>query len=331
MPRLQRHARARAAAAAQSSDLSSSIVTVLRLGRIVRVVLILMKLNATQAGMKKMRYRALEGGIEAPVFKVLTLLQELATRAEVEADRVHLRWIIDVIGSNRLYQAVLSPKSSGNKMDTQTEAWLKSQYAVVAAPQDTRTSDSAKRNSLAPSNKEDDTMRGQYGIHRLAPEQETTLAALLAKVEEWDFDVFELHRVTAGQPLVPLVMTICHRHEFFDRFRVRPDKLAKALNTLQAGYAAVPYHNRLHATDVTQTLYTLLLCDKVAEHVNELHLFAAVLAAAVHGAHTRATRGARPPASRARPASRAPHARETPRVARARQTLATPALTTCTT
>lgn len=269
-------------AAQNENESSSALVTVLRLGRIVRVILILMKLNATQAGLGKLKYRALESGVEAPVYKVLSLLQELSLRVDVETDRRHIAWICEVIGSNRLYTAVISGKAGGKSMDTETEAWLKSQYRVTAEAAAGKPAQ-LKRSSLAASVGPDDPQRGTYGIRGLTTEQEASLASILAHVESWSFDVFELHKASGGQPLVPLVMTIFHRHDFFDRFRVRPEKMASALCYLQAGYAAVPYHNRLHASDVTQTLYSLLLCDKVSEHVSDLHLFAAVLAAAVHG------------------------------------------------
>jgi hypothetical protein len=289
-------------ASAQNDHLSSSIVQVLRLGRIVRVMLIIMKLNASREGMKKYKYMALESGIEAPVYKVLSLLQELSVRLDSDADKRHLAWIVDVIGSNRLYTAVFSGKSAGGKLDTETAEWLKSQYAVGSTAAKTRVV--AKRASLAPSLGGDEPGPGTFGLRGLTSAQETALEASLLKLDDWNFDVFALHAASGGQPLVALVMTICHRHSFFDRFRLRPDNLAAALGKIQGGYAPVPYHNRLHAADVLQTFYSLALCDNVTKHLTDVHLFAAILAAACHGACRRRVPPRGPVAARLRSGGR---------------------------
>jgi len=268
-----------------SDNQSSTIVRVLRLGRIIRVLLILNKLNKSREGLKKMKYKKLEGGVEAPVYKVIALLQDMAVRSESAADKRHLDWIIDVIGSDRLYTAVFNASAvGGGNLDSETTEWLNSQYAIKEK-QATRGSvldPTKKRNSIAPSSTPEDIRTAHYGLVNITPAQERQLDQIMENVHKWDFSCFELFEASEGMPLAPLVLAIFKRHNLFDHFRVQPHHLAKAMTRVQAGYCYVPYHNRIHAADVTQTLYSLLMCDTVGSHVNEIDLFSAILAAAVH-------------------------------------------------
>jgi hypothetical protein len=299
-----------------SGVLAAPVELVLRVGRSVRLLLAMLKLGALREARRRLGFLSMESAVEAPVYKVLALLHALAERAVSESDQLQLEWMVDVIGSNRLYTTVLSthPGGPGRAVDKETAAWLKSQYSVESA-----APPSHARGTLATFPRRESVAQGRrrslahphddagcavphpatvYGLASLSTDEEKALHGCLRDVERWDFDVFALHRTTAGRPLVPLVMAICARHNFFERFTIEPSVLARCLGVVQASYAPVPYHNRLHAADVTQTLYALLSCDVVADHVDDVELFAAVLAAACHGARARprasgAARGSR--------------------------------------
>jgi hypothetical protein len=96
------------------------------------------------------------------------------------------------------------------------------------------------------------------------------LEAALAQLNGWDFDVFALHAASAGRPLVPLAMALFQRHGLLARFGIDAELLARVVGTMQAGYGPAPYHNRLHAADVTQTFYALMRCDAVARHASDV-------------------------------------------------------------
>jgi cAMP-specific phosphodiesterase 4 len=42
------------------------------------------------------------------------------------------------------------------------------------------------------------------------------------------------------------------------KFSISPHKLLNFLTTLEDHYQNVPYHNRIHAADVTQSIHVLL-------------------------------------------------------------------------
>jgi hypothetical protein len=263
--------------------LTSQIVQLIRLGRLVLVMLIIVRLRASRARMLSPAFLALESSVEAPVYRALSLLGEMATRLPDDDDKRHLTWIAELIAANRLYETVISEHVAGGvSMDTETAAWLNSQYAI--STDDARPEVSNKRRgSFTPRVGRRAGPAIAYGLRGLTIAQDIVLKESLAAVDSWElFDVFKLNSASGGQPLIPLVMSIFDQHGFYDRFHLRPDRLATVLGTVQAGYGPVPYHNRMHAADVTQTLYCLLKCDATAEFVSDVDLFAALLAAACH-------------------------------------------------
>ncbi len=42
------------------------------------------------------------------------------------------------------------------------------------------------------------------------------------------------------------------------KFSIPPKKLLNYMNTIEEHYHEVPYHNRIHAADVTQSVHVLL-------------------------------------------------------------------------
>jgi hypothetical protein len=80
-----------------------------------------------------------------------------------------------------------------------------------------------------------------------------------AAVDRWNFDVFELDRVTLHRPLSALLTYIAHRHGWFARFRIPPLVFAAFVTAVEDGYCDNPYHNRIHAADVAQTAYAICM------------------------------------------------------------------------
>jgi hypothetical protein len=107
-------------------------VVVLRLGKVVLVLMVIAKLEARRRKKATALRSFCNAGVEAPVRRVLAVLADLSERLESEAARAQLAWMREVIGSNRLYTAVISEGASGDApMDTETAEWLLSQFAVA--------------------------------------------------------------------------------------------------------------------------------------------------------------------------------------------------------
>lgn len=105
---------------------------------------------------------------------------------------------------------------------------------------------------------------------------------LLARVGEWDFDIFELHRV-AGDKLLPVItLYLFDEMNMFDHFNIDIDVFISCMLEIQKGYLDNPYHSALHAADVVQSISFFVKSPSFAEKLSECDLVASLLAAAIH-------------------------------------------------
>eukprot|EP00195_Chlamydomonas_chlamydogama_P006345 CAMPEP_0202897216 /NCGR_PEP_ID=MMETSP1392-20130828/6039_1 /ASSEMBLY_ACC=CAM_ASM_000868 /TAXON_ID=225041 /ORGANISM="Chlamydomonas chlamydogama, Strain SAG 11-48b" /LENGTH=1191 /DNA_ID=CAMNT_0049582803 /DNA_START=21 /DNA_END=3596 /DNA_ORIENTATION=- len=100
--------------------------------------------------------------------------------------------------------------------------------------------------------------RSSPQLENLYKEPHDHIAAVLAKVDEWQYDSFELDAVTNGRPLSLLTFALLKRSGVLDRLPFDERRLARFLLKLEDGYDTDnPYHNRIHAADVVRTLHVI--------------------------------------------------------------------------
>ncbi|XP_019727503.1 calcium/calmodulin-dependent 3',5'-cyclic nucleotide phosphodiesterase 1A [Hippocampus comes] len=111
-----------------------------------------------------------------------------------------------------------------------------------------------------------------------------TALAALKKVDQWSFDVFSLHEGTGEHALKFLVYELLTRYDLINRFRIPVPALVQFVEALENGYSKHknPYHNLVHAADVTQTAHFLMLHTGTMHWLSELEILAMVFAAAIH-------------------------------------------------
>uniref|UniRef100_A0A3B5AYK7 Phosphodiesterase n=1 Tax=Stegastes partitus TaxID=144197 RepID=A0A3B5AYK7_9TELE len=106
---------------------------------------------------------------------------------------------------------------------------------------------------------------------------------VLKHVDMWCFDVFALNDASGDHALKFVFYELLTRYDLINRFRVPISALISFVDSLEVGYSKHknPYHNLIHAADVTQTIHYLLL--KTGMHwLTELEIFAITFAAAIH-------------------------------------------------
>ena len=107
--------------------------------------------------------------------------------------------------------------------------------------------------------------------------------AVLARVDEWDFDLFALERLAGQRVLSVLAYHILEdRLGYLKTFDVQPAAFANFITAIEDGYLDVPYHSHIHAADVLQNTYYFLTRPSMKSKVTPLDIFAGCLAAAVH-------------------------------------------------
>uniref|UniRef100_A0A3Q4HTG1 Phosphodiesterase n=1 Tax=Neolamprologus brichardi TaxID=32507 RepID=A0A3Q4HTG1_NEOBR len=105
-----------------------------------------------------------------------------------------------------------------------------------------------------------------------------------AEVDQWSFDVFAFHEATGEHALKFLVYDLLTRYDLINRFRIPVQALVQFVEALENGYSKHknPYHNLIHAADVTQTAHFLMLHTGLMHWLSELEILAMVFAAAIH-------------------------------------------------
>lgn len=87
---------------------------------------------------------------------------------------------------------------------------------------------------------------------------------MLGKVGNWNFDIFLFDRLTNGNSLVSLTFHLFSLHGLIEYFHLDMMKLRRFLVMIQEDYHSQnPYHNAVHAADVTQAMHCYLKEPKV--------------------------------------------------------------------
>ncbi|XP_075877832.1 dual specificity calcium/calmodulin-dependent 3',5'-cyclic nucleotide phosphodiesterase 1A isoform X2 [Nelusetta ayraudi] len=111
-----------------------------------------------------------------------------------------------------------------------------------------------------------------------------TVISVLKNVDKWSFDVFALNEASGDHALKFIFYELLTRYDLISRFKIPISALVSFVEALEVGYSKHknPYHNLMHAADVTQTVHYLLLKTGMVHWLTELEIFAMIFAAAVH-------------------------------------------------
>ncbi|XP_062262373.1 dual specificity calcium/calmodulin-dependent 3',5'-cyclic nucleotide phosphodiesterase 1A-like [Platichthys flesus] len=107
---------------------------------------------------------------------------------------------------------------------------------------------------------------------------------VLKHIDMWTFDVFKLNDASGDHALKFVLYELLTRYDLINRFKVPVSALISFVDSLEGGYRKHknPYHNLMHAADVTQTIHFLILKTGMVHWLTELEIFAIIFAAAIH-------------------------------------------------
>uniref|UniRef100_A0A3Q3N2L7 Phosphodiesterase n=1 Tax=Mastacembelus armatus TaxID=205130 RepID=A0A3Q3N2L7_9TELE len=111
-----------------------------------------------------------------------------------------------------------------------------------------------------------------------------TVISVLKNVDKWSFDVFALNEASGDHALKFIFYELLTRYDLISRFKIPISAVVSFVEALEVGYSKHknPYHNLMHAADVTQTVHYLILKTGMVHWLTELEIFALIFAAAVH-------------------------------------------------
>ncbi|KAI9220119.1 hypothetical protein BC828DRAFT_384275 [Blastocladiella britannica] len=120
-------------------------------------------------------------------------------------------------------------------------------------------------------------------ITHLSPDRIAGIESCLEFLETADFDVIQLNELTHGHPVYFTGMRIFERHKLGAAFDIDPRVMQNFLLAVESGYiGANPYHNAMHAADVTASMNYYLTRDRLYGRVPPDEMFAALVAALIH-------------------------------------------------
>ncbi|BET00048.1 cAMP-specific 3,5-cyclic phosphodiesterase [Nesidiocoris tenuis] len=106
---------------------------------------------------------------------------------------------------------------------------------------------------------------------------------VLDRVWQWPFNAFTLDTATGGRSLPVLCVHLFHWYGLMDHFNLDVVRIWKFFSLVEEGYHSTnPYHNAIHATDVTQAMHCFLQEKKIREHLSPLEILSALIAAVTH-------------------------------------------------
>ncbi|XP_022686643.1 uncharacterized protein LOC111259157 isoform X2 [Varroa jacobsoni] len=108
---------------------------------------------------------------------------------------------------------------------------------------------------------------------------------LLNTVDRWAFNTFTLDTATCGHSLPFLMVHLLgpSGYDLLRTFRIEPLALFRFLGLVEAGYhVSNPYHNAVHAADVTQAMHCFLREGAILQHLTPIEILSALLAAVTH-------------------------------------------------
>ena len=114
--------------------------------------------------------------------------------------------------------------------------------------------------------------------------QQAATHRLLAHVDlRWDFNAFTLDRLSDGQNLPTLCTYLFKQHDLISYFRLDVVVAWKFFGLVEGGYhASNPYHNSVHAADVTQAMACFLAEPTIRKYLAPREIMAAIIAAVCH-------------------------------------------------
>ncbi|KAG8224672.1 hypothetical protein J437_LFUL005114 [Ladona fulva] len=120
----------------------------------------------------------------------------------------------------------------------------------------------------------------KYGVET---EDEEELGKYLADIDRWGIDMFKIGELSNHRPLTAVTYTVFQERDLLQTFMIPAKTFVNFMMTLEDHYLKdIPYHNSLHAADVTQSTNVLLNSPALESVFTPLEIIAAIFAASIH-------------------------------------------------
>ncbi|XP_014602080.1 PREDICTED: cAMP-specific 3',5'-cyclic phosphodiesterase, isoform F isoform X6 [Polistes canadensis] len=119
--------------------------------------------------------------------------------------------------------------------------------------------------------------------HGVETPYEEGLGKLLSDIDKWGIDIFRIGELSNNRPLTCVAYTAFQSRDLLKSLAIPPKIFVTFMMTLEDHYVKDnPFHNSLHAADVTQSTHTLLNTPALESVFTPLEITAALFAATIH-------------------------------------------------
>ncbi|XP_061482033.1 dual specificity calcium/calmodulin-dependent 3',5'-cyclic nucleotide phosphodiesterase 1A-like [Rhineura floridana] len=110
------------------------------------------------------------------------------------------------------------------------------------------------------------------------------VVAAFKDIDKWDFNVFALDEACEGHSLKYLMCDLFSKYDLLSQFKIPITCLISFANALEVGYNKHqnPYHNVVHAADVTQTVHCIMLHTGMMHWFTDLEILAIIFSTSIH-------------------------------------------------
>ncbi|XP_076331821.1 high affinity 3',5'-cyclic-AMP phosphodiesterase 7A-like isoform X2 [Tachypleus tridentatus] len=120
-------------------------------------------------------------------------------------------------------------------------------------------------------------------LHILDDSYDGVIQYLLSSCWKWNFNAFSLDVATGGRSLSVLLLHLFHHYGFTKTFHLDALKILHCFTLVESGYHRDnPYHNAVHAADVTQALHCFLQEETISKYLTPVEIMACLIAAVCH-------------------------------------------------
>ncbi|XP_017112279.1 cAMP-specific 3',5'-cyclic phosphodiesterase isoform X1 [Drosophila elegans] len=113
--------------------------------------------------------------------------------------------------------------------------------------------------------------------------RENELGTLLGELDTWGIQIFSIGEFSVNRPLTSVAYTIFQSRELLTSLMIPPKTFLNFMTTLEDHYVKDnPFHNSLHAADVTQSTNVLLNTPALEGVFTPLEVGGALFAACIH-------------------------------------------------
>lgn len=120
-------------------------------------------------------------------------------------------------------------------------------------------------------------------VHGVETPFEEDLGKCLAEIDRWGIDIFRIGDLSNGRPLTCVAYTTFSSRDLLKTMGIPAKTFLNFMMTLEDHYVKDnPFHNSLHAADVTQSTHVLLNTPALESVFTPLEVTAALFAACIH-------------------------------------------------